>query len=495
MFIKRAPLQIKITIVVLGLLLISNILLGLYLWNYMKMNFYNLSLSYVKNLAQITDKYITNLMLTGNSNLIKGFINMLTLRENILGIHIFDNKGNLTYSVVNKEGVNKTYYDKILKNLTYTEKYVNRNLKGDVDFYSYYKPLYNSDICKKCHINDGPIIGLLNINVDSSKFILPFERKTLFLIYILGVFSLFLSSLITYLIKRLVTEPLKQLENGMESVTSGDLTASVNIKSGDELETLSIYFNSMVESLKNASETLNNMHKNMFHTDRLMTVGQSTAAISHEIKNPVNSILILADIARSRFDDLEKKDILKKLDNIITDCEKINKIIDQTLRFSKYMPEDWELIDISKFLKDLQLFAKRIFFDRININFRIIDKTLKNKNKIRFSRVYLEQIFINLLKNAFEAVVDKGGGNVILSVEEDAYNMIFKVSDTGKGIDANCIVHIFDEFYTTKQDGTGLGLSIVKYILEMYNSSVYVKSIVGSGTTFTVEIPVYRERI
>ncbi len=462
---------------------------------FIKNNFKELSHYYIKNLSYITDKYINNIMLTGNPSILKNFINKLMLDKNILGVYIFNSKGDIYCYASNIDKEDLKLYDNLIEPKDFSEKLVEHTLPSHKSFYAYYRPLINEPECRRCHKNSGDIIGLLNINVESSQFFTTFARKTFYLTWVLILFSVLLSIIIVYMIKRLVTSPIKTLENAMAAVSNGNFDITVHIDSGDEMESLSEYYNMMVSSLKNASETLNKMHSNMMHTDRLMTVGQITAAISHEIKNPLNSILIQADLLKSNIQNLDIRDTLIKIEGIISDSEKICKIINQTLNFSKNIPESWEVIDVGKFLRDLRLFSRRIFFEINNINFKIIDRRSNLYTKIYFNRVYLEQIFINLLKNAAEAIVPKGKGIITLEVNDSENFISFSVTDDGIGIDEDKIKYIFNEFYTTKQDGTGIGLAIVKYILEIYNGSIDVKSKVNEGTTFTVKIPIYKDNL
>ena len=305
-------------------------------------------------------------MLTGNSAILKNFINKLTLDKNILGIHIFNDNGKIYCSSSNVDKKDIKSYASLIKPENFSEKLIEHTLPSSKSFYAYYRPLINEKECKKCHVKSGNIIGLLNINVESSQFFTSFARKTFYLTWVLILFSVLLSIVIIYMIKRLVTVPIKKLEHAMAAVSNGNFDIIIHINSSDEMESLSEYYNLMVTSLKNASETLNKMHSNMMHTDRLMTVGQITAAISHEIKNPLNSILIQTDLLKSNIQNLDIRDTLVKIDGIISDCEKISKIINQTLNFSKNIPETWEIIDVGRFLRDLRLFSRRIFFDTNN---------------------------------------------------------------------------------------------------------------------------------
>ena len=489
------PLQIKVSVVVFLLLFFANIVLGLYILNLFKNNYREISERYTKNLALISNAYIENVMLTGESELLKALVENIVLEKHMLGIHIFDTNGELYCCGKANIGANLLQeYRKAVKPRDMKERFIENKLSKNVNFYSYYKPLFNKRECKVCHVNDGKIIGLLNINVDNTRFFSLFRKKTAILLWSLILFSFILSLIIIYIMKYIITHPIGKLEKAITKVTEGDLDSRAIIKSRDEIEKLSDCFNKMVESLKNTTYTLNKMYKNVMHTDRLMTVGQIAAVMSHEVKNPINSILVQTDLLKSNINNLDLKDILSKLDYIVDDCVKANKIIDYTLKFTRYMPEAGEVIEISGFLKDLDLFVRRLFLDSSNIAFEIVDKRKEFNKKIYFNRVHLEQVFINIIKNAYDAVSEKGMGKIHLIVSDSEEFVIFDIEDNGVGISEEKIKHIFDEFYTTKQSGSGIGLSIVKHILELYNAEISVKSKLNVGTTFTVKIPVYDEK-
>jgi len=292
--------------------------------------------------------------------------------------------------------------------------------------------------------------------------------------------------LISYLLKYLITNPIKKLEKNMKEVSQGNLEMNLDISSGDELGRLAKYYKDMIGALNKANQSIDLMHRNMLHADRLMSVGTLTAAINHEIKNPLNSIVINTDILMTKIKD---EDLTIYLERIINDCNKINYIIDHTLNFSRYLPEGDKTIRVSNFVKDINSFAKRILFDKKGIVFRVIDKRIDHDTVIDFNRIFLEQIFINLLKNAYEAILPKSRGTITMEIDNDPCFVIFYVKDNGVGISKDKIKYIFEEFYTTKQGGTGLGLSIIKETLGNYNSTIDVVSEEGKGTLFTIKIP------
>jgi len=119
----------------------------------------------------------------------------------------------------------------------------------------------------------------------------------------------------------------------MNEVVHNNLNIKVDIHSKDELESLAKNFNNMVRSLDQANKTIDKMHKSVLHTDRLMTIGKLTASISHEIKNPLNSIIISSDILLEHCKEKKEDERLKKfLESIIEDAQRIKEIIHQTLK-------------------------------------------------------------------------------------------------------------------------------------------------------------------
>jgi signal transduction histidine kinase len=107
--------------------------------------------------------------------------------------------------------------------------------------------------------------------------------------------------------------------------------------------------------------------------------------------------------------------------------------------------------------------------------------------------VHIEQIFINILRNAVEAVEHKQGGKVTLTARLDGEFVEFDFIDNGEGIPQEAKQHLFTEYFTTKHNGTGLGLTIVKQLIENYGGTISFESVQGQGTIFRVRFPVVGE--
>jgi signal transduction histidine kinase len=112
--------------------------------------------------------------------------------------------------------------------------------------------------------------------------------------------------------------------------------------------------------------------------------------------------------------------------------------------------------------------------------------------KVRSNQTQLQEVLLNLILNACQAMGEKGG-KLILSAEPNGAHVIVKVQDTGPGIPANALRKVFDPFYTTKSTGTGLGLFVTQRIIKAHGGSIDLESTVGQGTCFTLHLPVWRD--
>ena len=221
-------------------------------------------------------------------------------------------------------------------------------------------------------------------------------------------------------------------------------------------------------------------------SERLTTLGLLSAEIAHEIRNPLTVIKLLFGSLGLEY---EENDPRNKDTQIIKDkINQLEEIVSKVLSFSK-APEslnsNWsidELIQDTILLVRLKMQQQRIFLQNIPVGHEVI----VNGNKGQ-----LQQVFLNLIINASEAMPD--GGNMTISPaiegEENRKKVAIYFSDTGTGIPENIQDHIFESFLTGKPEGTGLGLSITKRILRSHNGDISVAQSSSQGTTIRIELP------
>ena len=219
-------------------------------------------------------------------------------------------------------------------------------------------------------------------------------------------------------------------------------------------------------------------------TERLAELGTLASGMAHEIGTPMNVILGRAEYLLQRTADEGMK---KGLATIVTQVERITKVINQLLAFAWRKTPERRAVDLGEIVDDsLEIFQERIAQCRITV-----DKTIESSvPPVRADRDQLIQVLINLVMNSLHAMPE--GGRLRLSLARENSCVRLGVSDTGHGMPEEIRSKVFEPFFTTKDfgKGTGLGLTVVKGIIEEHGGTIAVESVVDKGTTFWIRLPV-----
>ncbi|MDA3843690.1 MAG: ATP-binding protein [Candidatus Kapabacteria bacterium] len=247
----------------------------------------------------------------------------------------------------------------------------------------------------------------------------------------------------------------------------------------------------MVSHVRHSDMKWMKMLSEISNTNKMASVGRLAAGVSHEINNPLaiiseNAGMVL-DIMSVTDEFQQKTKISKHLNSIIKAVDRCSNITHRLLGFAKRMDTKTEGIDILLLLKEVVGFDQSEAQNR-NINIDITGGS--DIMNIESDRGQLQQVFLNILNNALDAV--KSGDTISVHIEQVGSKFIrVAVSDTGSGIPKADLERIFEPFYTTKKEnGTGLGLSITYGIVIKLGGSMKVKSTQGEGTTFIVDLPI-----
>lgn len=232
----------------------------------------------------------------------------------------------------------------------------------------------------------------------------------------------------------------------------------------------------------------------LIEAERLASVGRLAGGVAHEINNPLTNILTSADYVLKR---IKKDDPLREdLEIIVNETIRCREIVKGLLDFSRQSRPEKRLTDVNKIIGEaVHLVKNKVLFQNISII-----RELAGLPEVAIDAGQMEQVFLNLLLNAAEAM-PSGGRLLIQSREKDGF-IELKFQDTGCGIKEGDLGRIFEPFFTTKsQDktsdldspfsriavgGMGLGLSVTKGIIEHHGGKIYVESEIGKGTTFTI---------
>jgi len=235
---------------------------------------------------------------------------------------------------------------------------------------------------------------------------------------------------------------------------------------------------------------------NMEYTNKMATIGRMAAGVAHEINNPLAIINEKAGLLKDLVQHTENcpnGDKFIKLANSITgSVERCSKVTHRLLGFAKRMEDNIEVVDLKSLLEEVVGFQNtEIAHRNLKVNFNFDN----NLPTIESDRGQLQQVFLNLINNAFAAVED--GGNIDISISAcNDREIAVTVTDNGSGIPEENLQYIFEPFYSTKgQFGTGLGLSITRDIIDKLGGKIDVESEIGKGTSFIVKLPCPCKRV
>lgn len=270
--------------------------------------------------------------------------------------------------------------------------------------------------------------------------------------------------------------PLKKLVTATQRVAEGDLGYKVEVTSTDEIGVLAESFNTMTERLKTAQDK-------MVAAERFEASSRLAADMAHEINNPlsiIKSYISLMKVKRLRQDDPAQK----TLTVIDGEIDRITRIITQYNDFYRSAQIPLEEIDILDPVKDVINFYR----GRLEGKGFVLDVRLTDSGRVLANMDKLKQVFLNLIKNAEEAMGE--GGRIAIESSRTDGKIMISVSDTGIGIPEEHLKKIFDPFFSTKgSKGTGLGLSVTNGLIKGFNGQIEVESEVSKGTTFRVTLP------
>jgi len=303
-----------------------------------------------------------------------------------------------------------------------------------------------------------------------------------------------------------IEKPVKELILGTEAVARGELGYHISVTSADEMGKLAEAFNKMTRDLRESQERL-------ILSEKLASLGTMAAGMAHEIKNPLVSLRTFTQLLQQKWED---KEFREKFSIIIPhEIERINRIAESLLKFGRPTKPELTKVDINSLLEEvLLLFESEC--KKYNVR---VTKKLAELPEISGDAGQLSQAFVNLIKNAIEAMHEKGGelivktdvgevvrlgkirrregikkGEEMVWGEEEELGkpipvVFVEITDTGEGISEENLKSLFDPFFTTKMTGTGMGLPITLRIIEEHRGSIKVRSRLGKGTTFIITLP------
>lgn len=303
--------------------------------------------------------------------------------------------------------------------------------------------------------------------------------------------------------RRAIGKPIEHLMKGIDHVIQGDLAIALPLEQNDEIGRIAYRFNEMTAQLRDAQEEIRSgaeskllLEQRLRQSEKLATIGQLSAEIAHEVGTPLNVISVRARTLERKAE--QPDEVLKNSRIIAEQADRITKIIQHILNLARArIPQKIE-VDLSPIIQaTLSVLEYQIEHSSVEVCLHL-DQTM---TKVSGDADGLQQVFINLILNAIQAM-EKGGKLKISSRVEhrrkEGLNLTapetyiaVEISDTGPGIPPTQQSQIFEPFFSTKPrgKGTGLGLTVVHGIVKEHDGWIEVESPANQGTTFRIYLP------
>ncbi|OGR28221.1 MAG: hypothetical protein A2139_07760 [Desulfobacca sp. RBG_16_60_12] len=236
--------------------------------------------------------------------------------------------------------------------------------------------------------------------------------------------------------------------------------------------------------LQRRQEEQRRLEGQLHQSERLAALGEMTAGVAHEVRNPLGIISSTAELLQERLARYEPKNRLAQI--IVEESNRLNEKVTEFLDFARPRIPNLRPCDLEATLnRGLELLAPEI--DRLGI--KITREYQLNGRVLIVDQDLLYQAFLNILLNAIQAMPHGGHLTVFTTPGPHGQGGEIRFADDGEGIEPETLNKIFNPFFTTKEKGSGLGLPIVKSIIEAHQGSLDIKSTAGAGTTITITIP------
>jgi len=305
-------------------------------------------------------------------------------------------------------------------------------------------------------------------------------RQSIKLFWVVLSIGVILAFVGTFYISGAITTPIRRLTETTREYARGNLESQVAVTSSDEIGRLARAFNSMASEIKN-------LMKERRANETLIAIGRFSAALAHDLRNPVEGMKLLAGELKKQAGTSEPEREIA--DTIAQSVDNLSTFINQSLDFARLTEPDFEKANLAYLAEDI---LKDFRYDDVEIK----REYTYDLPSVEIDVVQIKRVMSNLIANALDACRQKVSTlecHIIFRIYRLNETIHIEVADNGVGIHPEALDKIFDPFYSTKPDGPGLGLSLVRQIIHNHSGTVTVKSEFNRGTHFIVEIPMQKK--
>ena len=316
------------------------------------------------------------------------------------------------------------------------------------------------------------------------------EQQSLLLIVALSLLAVGVGIFITVAAQRILA-PIRRLTEAVKDIGEGQFTREIAVVANDELAILAREFNAMARKLLERERQLSEKTAELVRAERLAAVGRLAAQITHEIRNPLSSISLNAELLQEQLEaghDVSdtKSEARALVKSMAREVDRLTEITEEYLRFARLPKPDLTSVDLNDALDDLLDF----------MNAELAASSVEARREwaleaplVRADAGQLRQVILNLVRNAREAVGSGGHLHLRTSVDKLRRVAVVEVEDDGPGIPDALRAHLFEPFFSTKEGGTGLGLAVVQQVIHEHGGEVECTAGRERGTKFVITLP------
>jgi signal transduction histidine kinase len=294
---------------------------------------------------------------------------------------------------------------------------------------------------------------------------------------VITLLGILLASVTGMLLGRLVIRPVEDLRHGVMKLAAQDFRASIPVTSNDELGELAQAFNDMAQRLREARDA----QRREFQRDKIAALGELSLAMAHEIRNPIGVINTASRLMESSQDPARRAELHRM---IREESLRLDQLLNDFQQLARHRRPEFADIDP---LEPLDAALQVLLAGRDNIE--VVRKDDHHGRRVRADRELLRQAWLNLVRNAMDAI-GEGPGRLVVRTSVDDNTLSVSLQDSGPGISRELMTRLFEPFFTTKEHGSGLGLTIASTLAEANGAYLELVPEVETGACIAMRFPV-----
>ena len=348
------------------------------------------------------------------------------------------------------------------------------------------KRIKNSVSCYSCHSSEIKYLGFIEMENDLTKLHASIIKTSLFNIAITTATILLILIAVYFIHLKVVFLNFSRFQTAIGKIEEGNFETVLAPEKTREFGKLALAFNQMIQRLHEMRQELERSHsEQLVRADKLASIGELAAGMAHEVKNPIAGIAIAVKAILDK-NNLDAKSKLVH-EEILRQIKRVDVAVNSLLTYAR--PHEPNLIEYD-IRKVIQNAIKIVSPQAKEAAIEIINKEEPGFSDLVIDPLLIEQVIVNILLNAVQAIPTRGFVNIESFCIRDSGVFKVTIQDQGIGIHSDDLNSIFKPFFTKKHRGTGLGLAICKNIIEQHHGTIVVDSELGVGTRFTISLPV-----